>query len=439
VDRDFVRERYGDVIDFGPCLVGETLNLLCLRGFGRLDELASISAPDVYDMVDNPNGTQRALKRKHAAECVEYAMESQALPPEEDPRFFPEILLNARDANIIEIYNLADPAQLWEFDSFSDLPEIENSFVGLRVNVTEMEYPQRRKSPQISRVDGNHRLHGIDQALRVMADEENEDSDNVERDHDFPPAAFSMLLRLDPLQEAKLFRDINGEHEGMEVAHLDTIQIRTTEAEVLRTHPQHRALWLASELIKPGRAFENKVFMGGAREGAKKLGLAPPIRINSLKSTLQLQLRSSPRVAAQFKDEPEVLLRIVDNFWKAVAKTFPEAWNNKRDFILLQAIGLGAFAKFGGALLDKCFEEEAVDEADFERYLAPVANSVSLARSEYPGIAGAGGQQLVADRLLNALKSDEVKGAKIKEKLNIESPGVDEKLGMSSPESGTSG
>jgi DGQHR domain-containing protein len=423
MDAEFVRGHFGDSIDFGPCIIGETLNLLCLRGFARLDQLAAISAPDIYDMVDNPSGTQRALKRRHATECLTYAMASQALPPEEDPRYFPEILLNARDINVIELYSLKEPEELLEFNSFADMPEMESSYVGLRIPLSEIEFPKRTKGPQISRVDGNHRLHGIDEALIALSENGNDDDPE-----DFPPAAFSFLLGLDPLQEAKLFRDINGEHEGMEVAHLDTIQIRTTDPEVLKAH--HRALWLASELIKPGRAFQNKVFMGGQREGAKKMGLSPPIKINSLKSTLQLMLKSAPRVAAQFREEPEVLLRIIDNYWKAVSRTFPEAWGNKRDYILLQAIGLGAFAKFGGALLDKCFDEEAVEQTDFEHYLMTVAKKVPLDRSEYPGIAGAGGQQLIADRLLEGLESDEVKGERIKEKLNIDVPGIDEKLGL---------
>ena len=68
--------RHGDEIDLGRCLVGKNLNLLALRGFATLDVLAELSAPDVYDQVDNPTGTQRDLKAKHAEECFDYAIES---------------------------------------------------------------------------------------------------------------------------------------------------------------------------------------------------------------------------------------------------------------------------------------------------------------------------------------------------------------------------
>src|SRR5690348_13142522 len=126
MDLDFVSRRYGDTIDFGPCVVGQNLNLLTVRGYGRLDELALVSAPDIYDMVDNPEGTQRDLKEKHAEEVLNYALEAAAVPAEESPRLFPEIMLNARDANPVEIYKLDDPSELVDVNSFSDTDELEH-------------------------------------------------------------------------------------------------------------------------------------------------------------------------------------------------------------------------------------------------------------------------------------------------------------------------
>src|SRR5256885_1395385 len=110
MDGEFVRNHFGgDNIDFGACFVGKNLNLQALRGYARLDALACISAPDVFDQVDNPTGTQRALSEEHARDCRTYAQEAEGLPPEDSPRFFPEILLNVRDSNVIELYNIEDP------------------------------------------------------------------------------------------------------------------------------------------------------------------------------------------------------------------------------------------------------------------------------------------------------------------------------------------
>jgi hypothetical protein len=112
-------ERHNEYIDLGRCVVGQNLNLVTLRGYSSLDVLAEISAPDIFDQVDNPNGTQRDLKSQHAQECFSYAMDSTSLAPEEFPRYFPEIILNARDSAVIEIYNLDDPEELYDLDSFS--------------------------------------------------------------------------------------------------------------------------------------------------------------------------------------------------------------------------------------------------------------------------------------------------------------------------------
>src|SRR5579885_675278 len=119
-------ERHGDAIDLGACLAGRNLNLLVLRGFAPLDVLAEISAPDVYDQVANKTGTQRDLKSKHAEECYNYAIGALMLAPEDEPRVFPEIVLNARDIGVVEIYNPEDPGELYDIDSFSDDAELES-------------------------------------------------------------------------------------------------------------------------------------------------------------------------------------------------------------------------------------------------------------------------------------------------------------------------
>jgi DGQHR domain-containing protein len=424
VDSPEVETRYGEAIDFGSCLVGRNLNLLTIRGFGTLDELAIVSAPDVYDMVDNKTGTQRDLKRSHADECMTYSMGSANLP-EDDPRFFPEILLNVRDMNVIDLYNLDDTNELYDFNSFADESELETPFsTGLRIRLSAIEFPKKTKGPQISRVDGNHRLAGADNLLEALLT-----GDGEEKDSDFPIVPFAMLLDLNPNQEAKLFRDINGEHMGMEVAHLDTLIIRITNPQDLRDDPTHRPLWIAHQLCMPGRSFEDMVFMGGSRAGVKRLGLVPPIRINSLKSTIHQQVKSAPTVSTALLESPEALVNIIDNFWRAVRNVFPEAWNNKRDFILLQAIGLGAFAKFGGAILERAFDDERVSQADFEQYLAPVAENVPLTRKSYPGVAGAGGQQLIADLLMKAAGPEAVKTERVKDKLQ-KKKSIDEALGI---------
>jgi hypothetical protein len=224
----------------------------------------------------------------------------------------------------------------------------------------------------------------------------------------------------------------------MEVAHLTTLAVRTRSYEELKADLKHRALWIAYELTRPERAFEGMVFMGGSRAGLKKQGALPPIKINSLRSTIDTQLKSAETVSAMFADSPETLLGLIDLFWKAVRDAFPEAWSNKRDYILLQAIGLGAFAKFGGQAIDRAFQEHRppIKQDVFSKLLAPITQVVSLRREDYPGIAGAGGAQVIADQLIKASEPDAVKAEALKAQFTPE-PSVDEKLAEASSTEGS--
>lgn len=419
---NFVRARYGDVIDMGACLIGKNLNLMTVRGFGRLDKLALISAPDVYDMIENPTGTQRALKRDHADDCLEYALKSLEYPPEEKPFAFPEVILNARDANAIELYDLADPADLLDLSSFTEELDGAHKLVGLRILVDQLRFPKVDKAPQISRVDGNHRLFGADISIeRTMSDT---DGDAVV---DYPTVPFALLIGLKPLEEGSLFRDINAEHKGMETAHLDTLTVRLHTPEEMRNDPALLPLWLANELANPDRAFAGMIFKGGSTRGIRASQLSPPIKINALKTMISIQLRSASLIMGSLRERPDALLDLLDRFWMAVKRTFPDAWTNKRDYILLQSIGLNGFAEFGGKILERAWEEEKIDEDDFMRYLAPVSTNMSLSRADYPGVAGAGGARLIAEKLLLASSPDAVKQERILNKLR-RARSLDEKL-----------
>lgn len=424
MDTDFVRNRYGNVLDLGACSLGHNLNLVTCRGYASLDKLSVVSSPDVYDQVNNPNGTQRDLNPKHAKDCLDYALDSVDLAPEESPRYFPEVILNARDASVVEIYDPENPEHILDVDSFAE--EIEHAIVGLRIRVGDLEFPKPLVSPQISRVDGNHRLNGTDDLLEMLAAGDVDD----EFPDEFPTVSFSILLSLSALQEASLFRDINGEHQGMEVAHLSTLTLRTGDSDEMRDDPKTRPLWLANELTKSDKAFSGKVFFGGAKTGLKEAGPMPPLKINSLKTTIHQQIQSAPGVDVAFKDEPEATLELIDRYWKAVATVFPEAWNDKSGYILLQSIGLGAFARLGGHLIDQALESGEMDQEHFEQQLKVVRNAVPLERSAWKGIAGAGGQKVVADALREAANPDAAKLAKIKNQLVGELT-IDEKLGAS--------
>lgn len=429
---NWIRARYGDVLDFGPVIVGKNLNLLSVRGYSRLDKLAVVSAPDVYDMVANPTGTQRELKQKHARECFEYATEALDVEPREEPRAFPEVILNARDGDVVEIYNLQNRDELYDITSFETDGDLEFGVAGMRVNVKNISFPKPEKAPKISRVDGNHRLHGADEEIERASLGTDDDGIGTDDETEFPIVPFCMLIGLTAIEEGALFKDINDEHEGMETAHLDSLTLRLKSAEELKGDPKYLPLWIANELTKPGRAFHNIVFMGGSTKGLKTSDeINPRIKINALKVAVQVQLRNAKQVFADLQSDPEDLVALLDNFWQAVRTVFHEAWGNKRDYILLQSIGLNGFAEFGGALLDRGYNEDRIEQLDFEKALVPVAAGISLERNDplWSGTAGAGGARKVATELLRASSPDAVRKARIQGKLR-KAKSVDAKLGL---------
>jgi len=83
------------------CIVGENLNLVSIRGYARLDVLAAVSSPDVYDQIHNEHGTQRDLSSKRSRDALTYALEAVEMSPATNPRCFTEVILNVRDKSVI--------------------------------------------------------------------------------------------------------------------------------------------------------------------------------------------------------------------------------------------------------------------------------------------------------------------------------------------------
>jgi DGQHR domain-containing protein len=408
-----LEKHYGPYIDFGVCLVGRNLNLLVIRGYARLDKLAAVSAPDIYDEYKNPLGTQRDLDKKHAAACYEYAKDAFDEDPMTDPKSFPEIILNIRQPEVVELYEVDNPDNVIEFDSFSNDDEIENFLVGVRVLVRAIEFPHRLANPEISRVDGNHRLSGID--LKEIL----EDDFNVPK----IPVPFSFYIGLSAEQEVHLFKDINGEHKGMDINHLTNIKYRL-EGDELKNSKTGRYVWLAMQLSEDAMAFDGVVFKGGSKSGAKEAhGKVPPIKVNTLSGTLKTQITKATKTDNMFADDPDALLAILNNYWLAVREVFQLEWSDRSNYILLQSIGMTGFAILGATLMDTQVAEGNVSKQDFEDSLTAVKRDVDLSRTadKWKGVAGAGGGALVGQELIKAANNQAVMRERVRKKLGMNS------------------
>lgn len=403
-------EFFGRELELGPCLVSQNLNLLVVRGSAPLHVLAAVSAPDVYDSVLNPTGTQRELNREHARECHAYALGAASLSPEEDPRAFPEVILNVRDRQVVEVTDESD-GDILDFDSLEAADEFAGRVVSLRVLIDRLSGPSTQQNPQISRVDGNHRLSGVD--LQSVLAGESED------DPVFVP--FALYVGLDTDKEVKLFKDINGEHKGMDVTHLTTIQYRLNRDSLL-TDSKSVHIWYAHQLAEPTRAFANMIFFGGTKKGVKELyGEVPPLKLNSLAAAMKRMLRGSGEFLAIGGFTASEMLEIYDLYWKAVQRVFPEAWADKRGYILLQSIGLNAFSDLGNDLIVDGLREGEIGDEYFTTILSAVRDQVSLDRSDpqWDGVAGAGGAKRVYNVLLAATSGDAVARQRVISRLGL--------------------
>ena len=275
--------------------------------------------------------------------------------------------------------------------------------------------PKTNKNPRISRVDGNHRLAGADSKLLEMLN-----SDESDLELEFPEVPFAFFVGLDTLEEGSLFKDINDEHQGMETAHLASLTASLHTPEEMKKDPELLPLWLAMELSTPGRPFDGIVFRGGSKKGLKAAGMKPLLKISSLRSAVKQQLAYAPMASANLSDRPEELLALIGNFWSAVQAVFPEEWSNKREYILMNTIGLNGFAEFGGQLVDQCVKEGLVGVEHFKLHVESLRGKVSLRRSDFRGIAGGGGAKEVARRLNRAVTPDAVNMQRVLRQLSQE-------------------
>jgi len=109
---------------------------------------------------------------------------------------------------------------------------------------------------------------------------------------------------------------------------------------------------------------------------------------------------------SQLPQMAEVAAVGLSRFWSAVKTNFPEAWQDKKNFILLQSIGLNAFSMLGAEVIDRAVTQGKMTQDDFNLVLKHIAAYVDLQKSNYEGVAGAAGADKVYKELFAALSKD---------------------------------
>ena len=418
-----LKDKYGEYIDLGFCIIGRNLNVISARGYASLITLAQISGPDVLDPILNPHGTQRDLNTKHSEEALEYALSAEDVDPTREPRAFPEITLNARDRDVLRFTQVSG-AEL-DFDTISEelLPDTMIAKVSVKVDALFLPVPPH--NPQISRIDGNHRLS---QAQTISL--ETDDLAALEQITESLNVPFALYVGMTAVQERKIFAAYNGKHKGMPAAIIDNFETGANSTIENIRELKGAARWLAVELQTEGRPFYGKVHLGGSKLGAKqKFGEAPPLTNRGLATAILTTLEKcnqlTPRLFPVYDREDPVeetearqqeriasankMLSYLDLYWSAVKDAFPEAWDDKKNYILMSSIGIGGFSQLAGPVIENLVVSKGKKEYEhFRAVMDYMAREVPLDRENFRGIAGAGGIKRVATSLIDLWSQNEV-------------------------------
>ncbi len=346
-------------------IIGTCLGHEAYRGFGALKDLAGISKADIFDQERNRLGTQRNLSIQHARKAYQYVTEKENA-------FYPEIILNIRDASYIRITDLKKQGDI----AFGMLEFIKD--------------PGSTDAIIVSRLDGNHRLWLVDGHEKGM--------DAVQRSTSF---CFVHLSNLD--QELELFRDINDNQMGMNTSHLQNITARLLGAKALKV--QKPAAYIVQKLQKDKQSplYRSMHEGGRVRKEAILSGLTVANLTNAIKDMLSRSAKIShfPDVDAQYE--------VIKNYWSAVRKWMPEAWKRPRDFIIFKGVGLYAISYIGIEIIDRCLLKGKYESKDMLAYLKQLPESdVFTSKGGLPYAGRAGGRKLADDMIANLEEEGEI-------------------------------
>jgi len=332
-------------------IAGRCLNVECYRGFAPANILSAISQPDVYFQYSNPEGTQRDLSTDKARRAYEY-MAIRRNRSQQDLRFFTEVVLNVRNPDVIDVRLQKNGlARITVFlERLSDSPE----------------------DPDISRLEGNHRLayaRGTKNLSPVAI-----------------PISFCLTVGITKLMEAKLFRDINSNQRPMNTSHLDNIelQLHRDGSEQAKEHTR-LADMLAND---PKSPFLDLVYRGGRR----LIGTRFVISLRTLANLSRLfTLRSEKLGELSFEEQ----YAVIRSYWGLVSEVFPEEWNdNNNSYLMMKSAGLSALAMLGARLFDDLALLGRLDELKVT--LQPLRRTVNWkVKGPLQGLNGLGGATII--------------------------------------------
>jgi len=350
-------------------------------------------------------------------------LSSEDVDPEKEPRAFPEVTLNARDKNVLRFTHVSGGEIDFEAISEEFIPDTIVAKVSVKLDA--LTFPVPPLNPQISRIDGNHRLS---QAQTISND--TQDESLLEEITEALNVPFALYVGMTAIQERKIFAAYNGKHKGMPAAIIDNFETGSKSTIENIREIKSAARWLAVEIQKEGHPFYGKVHLGGAKLGAKqKFGEAPPLTNRGLATAILTTLEKcnqlTPRLFPAYDplnpnedsesriqwriDSANKMLSYLDLYWSAVRDAFPAAWDDKKNYILMSSIGIGGFSQLAAPVIENLVVAKGKKEYEhFRAVMDFMAKQVTLDRDDFKGIAGAGGIKKVATSLIDLWSQNEV-------------------------------
>lgn len=351
-----------------PVIRGQVMGASVLRGYAKLNDLAKMSKPDIYDQKNNPTGTQRDLSPKHARDAYEYVKSHEF-------GFWPEVFLCARDREVMEY-----------------VPSVDHSDYGdLIINMTVATEPKRIA---ISRIDGNHRLHYADGTHTGFPE-----IDKI--------VSFCIAYNLSLEQEIILFRDINANQKPMNTSHLDNIEARLTPEEKLkRLEPD---LFIARKLGKDvGSPLFNYVHEGGI----KVIGAIIPLR--TLRTGISYMFSRSNKLTALRDVDAQYI--VISNYFEAFRRWEIDAWEEPNKYIVLRGAGLWAVCFIGAEVIERALSKGKYQMEDMYQILTSGRSWDWSNKGDFQGFSGRGGA-LKISQIVTAEFQDET-GVSVKSLFN---------------------
>lgn len=357
-----------------PTIEAVNLDTTCYRGSACLAHLATISQADIFDQVVNPDGLQRDLSPKHAAEAYDYL---QHRDDGGHPRAFPEVVLNVRDKRAIKLESRRAASGLKPTMLIFDLDYIRGR--------------EEKGETVISRVDGNHRLFyagGDAKRAPIMLD-----------------GPFQIHVGLTREQEMSLFVDINANQKGLNSSHLSILRSKLTPEELELV--QHPARAFARRLVDDeGSPWHGLVHLGGSREGSKAEGVTRPVTFISLEQGVKRLLTKSQYI--HDLGNPNAQYQVILRYWLAVREVYPEEWNDPREHLLMKNMGVLSMAILGATVIDRCMARGEVEFEDMVKLVEQTKGSIDWSRhstgnGSVSGMSGNRAALIIAGTLAESL------------------------------------